>query len=179
MSTGLPVSHTSEWTAADVVDRFGPLPLSRIRRDPAPGTACEQDVIDIHGHEDRLCELVDGVLVEKTTGNVESYLAVRISVLSSTCVESTDVGFVLGADGMARLAPGLVRIPDVSFVSWKRVGSRSVPDGAMLDLAPDLVVEVLSPSNTAREMKDKLGDYFRAGVELVWYVEPRAKTIDV
>ena len=55
-------------TLADLVDRFGPMPAERIRTNPPPGTATEQDVIDIEEHESRLCELVDGVLVEKTAG---------------------------------------------------------------------------------------------------------------
>ena len=65
-------------TLADLVERFGPMPDGRIRMDPPPGTATEQDVIDIEARESRLCELVDGVLVEKTVGIYESYLAVRI-----------------------------------------------------------------------------------------------------
>ena len=54
------------WTAVDLVERFGAIPLSRIVQNPAPGTATEQDVIDLDEHEDRLCELIDGTLVEKT-----------------------------------------------------------------------------------------------------------------
>jgi Uma2 family endonuclease len=49
----------------------------------------------------------------------------------------------------------------------------------MLDVAPDLAVEVLSPSNTVQEMDRKLRDYFAAGVRLVWYVDPVARTIQV
>lgn len=179
MSTPASLSHDAEWTAADVVQRFGPIPLSRIRRHPSPGTASEQDVIDIHDHEDRLCELIDGVLLEKAMGIHESFLAIAFARMLGDFADEHELGFILGADGIARLAPGLVRIPDVSFVSWNRVGERRVPDGPMLDLAPDLAVEILSPSNTAKEMKDKLDDYFRTGVELVWYVEPRSRTIDV
>ena len=55
-------------TLTDLPDRFGPIPAERIRRNPPPGSATEQDVIDIEERESRLCELVDGVLVEKTVG---------------------------------------------------------------------------------------------------------------
>jgi hypothetical protein len=71
-ATGL----TADWTVADLLNRFGPILLRRVRQDPAPGSATEQDVIDIHDKEKRLYELVDGVLVEKTMGIQESYLAV-------------------------------------------------------------------------------------------------------
>ena len=80
---------------------------------------------------------------------------------------------------MLRLAPGLVRIPDVSFVSWDQLPKRRVPRVAIADLAPDLAVEVISPSNTAREMERKLQDFLAAGVQLVWYVYPEPQEIHV
>ncbi len=49
-----------------------------------------------------------------------------------------------------------------------------LPAEAIPSLVPDLAVEVLSPSNTAAEMDQKLRDYFAAGVRLVWYLDPRA-----
>ena len=158
------------WTAADLVERFGPIPLHRIRHDPAPGTATERDVIEIHGREDRLYELIDGVLVEKTAGTYESYLAVLLSHLLWVFLREHDLGIVLGADGMMRLAPGLVRIPDVSFISWDRLRGRRVPREPIADLAPDLAIEVISKHNTPKEMQRKLGDYFSAQVRAVWYV---------
>ena len=169
----------NEWSAADLVEHFGPIPLRRIRANPAPGTATEQDVVEIHDREGRLYELVDGVLVEKTVGIQESYLAQLLGSHLIEFVHSRDLGFVLGADGMARLNPGLIRIPDVSFISWKHFPNRKVPAVPMLDLAPDLAVEVLSPSNTREEMERKLHDYFEAGVALVWYVDPADRTVQV
>ena len=174
-----PNTSRDGWTAADLVERFGPIPLRRIRMEPPPGMASEQDVVEIHEREDRLYELVDGVLVEKTVGMQESYLAVWIAKLLIEFVEANDLGFALGSDGMTRLFPGLVRIPDVSFVSWDHFPDRKVPSAPMLGFAPDLAVEVLSPSNTAKEMERKLRDYFEAGVRLVWYVDPRGRTVRV
>ncbi|MCA1594933.1 MAG: Uma2 family endonuclease, partial [Chloroflexi bacterium] len=90
-----------------------------------------------------------------------------------------DLGIVLGEAGMLRLAPGLVRAPDVSFISWDRFpGGQLVPE-PIPDLAPDLAVEVLSDGNTAAEMDRKLQEYFAAGSRLVWYVEPRLRTVHV
>ncbi len=161
-----------EWTAADLAERFGPMPLSRIRFDPPPGAATEADVVEIHLREDRLYELVDGVLVEKTMGTYEAYLATVIVELLSPFVRRKRLGFVLGADGMMRLAPDLVRIPDVSFISWDRLPSRRVPRTPIAKLAPDLAIEVISRGNTRQEMERKLGEYFAAGVRLVWYIYP-------
>ena len=146
---------------------------------PPPGTATEQDVIDIEARESRLCELMDGVLVEKTVGIYESYLAVRLIYLLTGFVERRRLGIVVGVDGMMRLAPGLVRIPDTSFISWNRLPGRRVPRVPIADLAPDLAVEVISPSNTTREMERKLQEYLAAGVRLVWYVLPEPQEVHV
>src|SRR5262245_48733495 len=156
----------SEWTVADLLTRFGPIQHGRIRQVPPPGQAAEQDVLDIHDREGRLYELVDGVLVEKAMGIQESFLAAFLAGLLGEFARRNDLGFVLGADGMARLAPGLVRIPAVSFISWKRVPDKRVPRTPMLGFGPDLAVEVLSPSNTPQEMERKLNDYFRANVQV-------------
>jgi Uma2 family endonuclease len=80
---------------------------------------------------------------------------------------------------MMRLASGLVRIPDVSFVSWDRLPGRRVPSRPIPRLAPDLAVEVLSKGNTKREMERKLREYFNAGVGLVWLIDPKARTVAV
>lgn len=68
-------SPPTELTLADLSRQFGAMPAWRIRTAPTPGTATEDDVIEIEAKEHRLCELVDGVLVEKTGGYRESYLA--------------------------------------------------------------------------------------------------------
>jgi Uma2 family endonuclease len=174
-----PILAGSGWTAADLLARFGPIALSRIRHDPAPGQATEADVLELREAHRRLFELIDGVLVEKAVGVQESYVATLLAGLLARFLAEHDLGFLLGADGMARLAPGLVRIPDVSFVTWERLGGRSVPEGPFLTVAPDLAVEVLSPSNTDREMATKLADYFAAGVRLVWLVDPASRTVAV
>ena len=88
-------------------------------------------------------------------------------------------GLVTGADGMYRLAKGLVRIPDVAFVSWARIPGGRFPEEPIPDLVPDLAVEVISPSNTRKEMEEKLKEYFEKGVRLVWFVRPRSRMVDV
>lgn len=173
------LSSGDELTLADLYDRFGPMPAGRIRNVPPPGMATEADLLRLADHQDRLCELVDGVLVEKTMGYYEAYLALRLASMLRDFVEARGLGIVTGADGMLRLFPGLVRIPDVAFVSWERLVERRVPRDPIADLAPDLAVEVLSKNNTAKEMARKLDDYSEAGVRLVWYVDHRPRTVTV
>jgi Uma2 family endonuclease len=170
---------TTDWTVADLLEHFGPILFTRIRHHPAPGTATERDVVEIEAREGRLYELVDGVLVEKAMGFTESLLAGWILTSINLFLSGKNLGIATGADGMLRLTSGLVRIPDVSFISWNRLPGRRIPDEPLPALAPDLAVEVLSINNTRQEMERKLVEYFEAGVLLVWYVDPRKQTVRV
>ncbi len=166
----------TQWTMADLQAHLGGIPANRIRLYPPPGYATEADVLEIEDREDRLCELEDGILVEKPMGWYESILAILVAYKISSYLEDHDLGQVLGADGSLKILPRTVKIPDVSFVSWarfpkERLGRRPIPE-----LIPDLVVEVLSDPNTKKEMAMKLDRYFKAGVKLVWYIDPESRS---
>ncbi len=178
-SIGLQPTVDNGVTVGDLLKRLGNIPASRVRLYPTPGTATEKDLIRVLDHENRPCELVEGTLVEKPTGFDESQIAVTIIILVGSFVRRHKLGIVSGADGAIRLFPGLVRIPDLAFVSWDSLPGRKRPKAPIPHLAPDLVVEVLSKSNTKAEMDRKLREYFKAGVRLVWMVNPRARTVRV
>jgi Uma2 family endonuclease len=167
------------WTVLDLYRKFGPIPLERIRQDPAPGCGTVQDVIRLKDLEKRLCELVDGILVEKTAGIEESYIGGTILTLLRNFVDPRALGMALPADGALQLDFNLVRIPDVSFISWERLTGDEFPDDPIPLLVPDLAVEVISRGNTRKEMDEKLKEYFEKGVRLVWYVRPRTRMVDV
>jgi Uma2 family endonuclease len=167
------------WTVADLYRKFGPIQFERIRQDPPPGCGTVEDVIRLKDHEDRLYELIDGILVEKTVGVEESYIGGTILTLLRIFVVPLDMGLALPADGAIQLDINLVRIPDVSFISWERLPGGEIPDAPIPLLVPDLAVEVLSRNNTRKEMEDKLKEYFEKGVRLVWYVRPRTRVVDV
>lgn len=171
--------YTSGWTAADLVDRFGPIPLCRVVLDPPPGTATEDDAVQLAEHHDRLVELVGGTLLEKAMGYYEAYLAIRLGSILINFVEPRKLGIVVGSDAMTRLTPGLVRIPDVSFVALDRLPGGRVPRDAISPVVPDLAVEVISRGNTREEMRQKLIDYFTAGARLVWYIYPEPREVHV
>ena len=173
-----PVSAGKVDTLADLLRRLGDIPPERVLLCPAPGTATEEDLFEAErrGH---LCELVDGTLVEKATGYEESSLALTLGYFLVDFVRRHRLGITAGSDGTLRLFPGLVRIPDISFVSWARLPGRDEHKKPIPSLAPDLAVEVLSKSNSRAEMTRKLGEYFEAGVRLVWMVDPRVGTVRV
>jgi Uma2 family endonuclease len=167
------------WTVADLYRRFGPIPFERIRHDPPPGLGTVGDVNRLNDHEDRLYELVDGILVMKTLGLEESIIAGDIVTLLNNFVKPRGLGRVAGEAGTIQLEIGLVRIPDVSFFSMGRLPGGAIPAEPIPLLVPDLAVEVISRSNTRKEMDEKLQEYFEKGVRLVWFVRPRTRVVDV
>ncbi|TVS19397.1 MAG: Uma2 family endonuclease [Planctomycetaceae bacterium] len=171
-----PSSHSSSVeTVADLLDQLGGIPPERIRMCPAPGTATEQDAEEAESRTGRICELIDRVLVQKAMGTYESAVAITLSFFLKMYLQEHRMGVLLGPDGLLRIQPRQVRVPDVSFVSWERLGSRRLADYPILPVAPDLAVQVLSAGNTAAELDRKLREYFAAGVRLVWYIDPQTR----
>jgi Uma2 family endonuclease len=166
-------------TLADLLQELGGIPAHRILFPPTPGTATERDLIELHRRTNRSYELVDATVVEKATGFDESILALHLAVDIARFLETHDLGRALGGGAAMRLSPGLVRTPDASFISWERHPRKTRRRVAIPTVVPDLVSEVLKKDNTAKEMKRKLEEYFRAGVRLVWYVDPVKRTVRV
>jgi Uma2 family endonuclease len=166
-------------TLEELVEQLGDIPLRRIRMTPVPGTATEADLLVAEQRYHSLFELVDGVLVEKGMGYRESLLAGFLIAALRAFVVPRNLGAVSGADGFLRLFPGLVRAPDLAFALWDRFPDRKLPKEPIPTLAPDLVVEVLSESNTPKEMKRKRGEYFSQGVSVVWEIDPRKRKATV
>jgi Uma2 family endonuclease len=172
-----PVANVA--SLGDLLKQLGGVPADRVRLHPTPGTATEKDVLLVLDQENRPCELVEGTLVEKPMGYEESEIAGLLITFLNNYVRPRKLGIVSGPDGTIRLFPGLVRIPDVAFASWGCFPDRKRPKARIPHVAPDLVVEILSKNNTKTEMAKKLGEYFKAGVRLVWMVNPRKRTVQV
>jgi Uma2 family endonuclease len=166
-------------TIAELIHALGDVPLERVRMIPPPGTATEADLLKPRGPDWRPCELVDGTLVEKAVGYREARLALVLGYFIEQFLETNDLGVTAGADGMLQIDTGLVRMPDLSFIVWDQFPGHRVPDAPLPDAYPDLAVEVLSRSNTRREMKRKRREYFAAGTRLVWEVDPDLRVVNV
>lgn len=151
------------------------VPPNRIRLQPPPGQATEDDVIRARP----LCELIDGVLVEKAMGFWESRLAVLLAHYIERYLDDHDIGFTLGEGGMQRVDEDQVRLPDVSFYLWSRFPNRELTREQILDEVADLAVEVLSPTNTEKEMARKRREFFGGGARLFWIVDPVGRTVEV
>lgn len=167
----------AHWSLTDLQRHLGNIPLGRVRLFPSPGYATVQDVTDLSVREGRFYELADGILVEKTAGWYESLLAGLILTRLNVFLEQHDLGLALGPDGMLKILPDTVKIPDVSFIRWERLPDTPLPRRPVPAVVPNLVVEVLSDGNTDAEMDAKLQAYLQAGVELVWYVDPKTRSV--
>ena len=123
-------------------------------------------------------ELVRGWLVrEPQPGEEHGWVTATLARYLGEAVDDEHPGRVLCESGfLLEQDPPTVRGPDVSFISARRAPSpvRDYPR-----MAPDLAVEVLSPSNRAGEMREKVGEYFAAGSRVVWIVDPRRRTVTV
>jgi len=179
MATATEAPAATWETVDDLLEQLGGIAPARVRMRPPPGTATEDDLIAVNAKKGGICELVDGVLVEKRMSYVETALALVLAGFLRAFIIRRNLGIVSGPDGMMRLLPGLVREPDVAFTSWDRIPDRRYPTGPIAGFAPDLAVEVLSPGNTEAEMARKRREYFGAGVRIVWQVDPRARTVAV
>ncbi len=164
-------------TLADIIAAAGGVPPEWIIFTPLPGTATEADVVALDGM-DITCELVNGILIREPMGNKDDRVAAIMHTLIGMFVLKHNLGAIGGSQALLRLRPGLVRLPDICFTPWDAIVDED-EDGAFQDAAPALVVEVLSPSNTATAMARKLEDYAAAGVKLAWCVNPRRQEIDV
>ena len=128
----------------------------------------------------RFTELVNGKVIEMTrptfrhgacAGNV--YLTLR------QYVDSRGLGWVLTCDSgvVTHRNPDTVRGPDVAYYSYDRVPKGRAPDG--YGPAPELVFEVLSPSNRPSAVTVKIAEYFAAGVKVVCVIDPDASLMAV
>lgn len=164
-------------TLRDLIDQLGSIPPDRIRLHPAPGTAVEADVVLLNEGKSSLFELIDGTIVEKAKGIFESRLAaVLIGVIERYC-ESNPFALAFGADGMFRMIMGNIRLPDVSVVLRSRFPGGKLTRIAVGSMPVDLAVEVLSPSNTRREIDQKRRELFDSGTQLMWVVDPGTRTV--
>jgi Uma2 family endonuclease len=162
--------------AAEWLESLGGVPLERIIFDPWPGTATEADLLQFVERDKRLCELIDGTLVEKPMGYWEGIIAINIATLLNLFVQPRNLGAISGADSTMRMKSGRVRLPDIGFTLRDRLPKTLAP---IPSLSPDLAIEVLSESNTAREIEQKLKEYFQSGTRLAWIVDPPTRTVTV
>lgn len=125
-------------------------------------------------------EVINGELRERVMSFGSSAIATLIGYLLQTWARQGHPGTVTGSDGGFTIfgwSPGDVRMPDVAYISKGRLPR--IPARGWVDVAPELAVEVVSPTDRITDAEDKAQDYIRAGVDLVWVVVPSTKSVHV
>lgn len=120
-------------------------------------------------------EIVGGDVHVSPAGLQHGDLNVRLTVKLALFVQQHGLGHVFDSSTGFRMPGGNLRAPDVCFVAKGRLPQGKLPKG-FGELAPDLVVEVLSPDAIPREVLDKIGEYLSAGVRLIWIIDPKTET---
>lgn len=127
------------------------------------------------------CELVRGRIVRMPPPNYDhSSIELNVGAPLHAFVQTHHLGRLGIGDGglYTKRNPDTVRGADLTFTTHERLAQRDTTK-AYLDVAPDLVAEVLSPSNTVALVKEKLEEYFAINVRIVWLVDPEARCVHV
>jgi Uma2 family endonuclease len=143
-----------------------------------PLTAEDFFSLDLH---DVRSELVQGEVVRMSpAGGEHGVVAMRIGSRLLVYVEAHDLGVVCAAETgfLVDRNPDTIRAPDVAFVSKERMGDGRPPK-KFWSFAPDLAVEVVSPSETAESIQERVREWFAAGTRAVWLLYPSLSAVHV
>ncbi|MBW3660947.1 MAG: Uma2 family endonuclease [Gemmatimonadetes bacterium] len=125
-------------------------------------------------------ELVEGKLVrEQLPGPEHGWSTLKLAARILQHVEANHLGLALAETGFVLADdPPTIRGPDIAFIARENLPEGGLPRGYWR-IPPDLAVEIVSPSNTRAEIREKVLEYLAAGARLVWVVEPRTRSVTV
>ena len=141
------------------------------------GPATIQDLLKTP-RDGRKYELVDGEIIVSPAGGRHSEIAGNILGLIWEFLQKNPIGKVYSSDVGIALPNGSVRSPDVTYISIAKLPGGHSPE-TFVDVLPDLAVEVLSPSDSPKELGRKIGEFLENGVPMVWLVDPSQQTVTI
>ncbi len=121
-------------------------------------------------------ELVDGKLQEVPTTGKHDQIIIWLGYLIMPY--AIDLGMLTASSAGYRMAGGNLRVPDFAFTRFDRFPNSEVPDG-FIEFAPDLAVEIISPSEEPGDMARKVEEYFASGSKQVWHMFPETQIVIV
>jgi len=151
-------------------------PRSRRPRPVKVVTADDLLKLPRNGHR---YELVKGVLKEMSPAAPKhGRIAMRIGALLEQHARKNNLGVVYAAETGFKLRqnPDTVRAADAAFIARQRIPKKGEPEGFWA-IAPDLAVEVISPSDSAERIQSKIADWLEAGTRLLWIIYPNTQTV--
>ena len=127
-------------------------------------------------------ELVDGVPVEVDMGGLAAWVGTQVTYRLASYLDDAPVGGAVFAQDTPFKAwperPDHFRKPDAMYFSAGRFPGDLPPVGVVM-IAPDIAVEVASPNDNLRTLNLKIVEYFRAGVRLLWLIDPETRTVQI
>lgn len=139
------------------------------------------DVEDLHGDNDgKLLELVRGQPVEKDMASLAIWVVTQVTFLLKLALHRGEKGTVYAELPVACFPwlPNHARRPDVVYFSEAKLPDPTI-DLAAITAVPDLCIEVLSKNDNALEVEAKIAEYLKAGVPLIWIIDPYERTVRV
>ena len=142
-------------------------------------TMAEFEAIDrLPENADKILELIDGEIVEKMASNpYSSLIASRINRHMGAFAEDNNLGYVTGEAGGYHISEKNMFAPDVAFISKER--QPELPYEGFNPIPPDLAVEVVSPTDSYKDVAKKVRTYLQNGTRIVWVFEPETETVTV
>jgi Uma2 family endonuclease len=141
------------------------------------GSATLQDLLNTPKDGNKY-ELVDGEILVSPAGMRHSAVACNVASLIWEFLQKNPIGAVYSSDVGIALPNGNVRSPDVTYVSTTKLPEGRSPE-TFGEVIPDLAVEVLSPSDSLKELGRKIGEFLENGVPIVWLVDPGRQTVTI
>jgi Uma2 family endonuclease len=122
----------------------------------------------------RKYELVDGEAKEVPTSLKHDVIGMRLAF--SLMPHLSDKAYFTGAQAGYRMASGNIRVPDVGVILKQSLPDGKLPDG-FGDRAPDLAIEIVSPTEDMPDLLRKVGEYFESGAQEVWLLFPETQRV--
>jgi Uma2 family endonuclease len=137
-----------------------------------PQVWTDEDLERLESKTEKQYELVDGLPKAKGRESMaHSYIIASLACEIGTYVKTQKLGITLASSASYRITAKNIRKPDVSFVTKERLPEKRLSTEPF-DGAPDLAVEVISPTDIWWEILKKLNQYFASGCRLVWLISP-------
>jgi Uma2 family endonuclease len=128
--------------------------------------------------EDKRYELDEGELIEMTRPAYDhNRILIRLTAELFNFLERNPIGEALHSENLFALSPNTRRAPDLAVILRDR--GAKLAGATVIQIVPDIAIEVLSPSETQRMILRKLNQYFEAGVREVWIIDPESRTVEI
>jgi Uma2 family endonuclease len=125
-------------------------------------------------------EVVDGELVMSPKNNWQhGEICARLLTALKTFADQQRLGAVWDSSTGFWMANRNCRAPDVSFIARQRLRGLKRSEPAFFEGGPDLAVEIISPSNTRRDIDQRLKDFFSSGTKLAWVIDPEREMVEI